>query len=154
MVVVGLLYVYRGMWRGEIRVFLRLSGSCVNVEVYKGGLYNWPSPDFFEVVNLLCECGGVDLELTRPRFSWGRQLAVWMWRCIKEGYIWPGPGFLQVVRLLCECEGVLGSSGRVVNSLDFCLASLKSLGCFYFWCVLSSQWKAVTVNLWILHCQL
>ena len=42
---------------------------------------------------------------------------------------------------------VLGDSGGVVNSRDFCLASLKSLGCFYFRCVLSSQWKAVTVNL-------
>ena len=49
---------------------------------------------------------------------------------------------------------VLGGSGRVVNSLDFCMASLKSLGCFYFRCVLSSQWKAVTVNVRILHCQL
>ena len=34
---------------------------------------------------------------------------------------------------------VLGDSGGVVNSLDFCPASLKSLGCFYFRCVLSSQ---------------
>ena len=50
--------------------------------------------------------------------------------------------------------GVLGDSGGVVNSLHFCLASLKTLGCFYFRCVLSSQWKAVTVNLRILHCQL
>ena len=41
---------------------------------------------------------------------------------------------------------LLGGSGGVVNSLDFCPASLKSLGCFYFRCVLSSQWKAVTVN--------
>ena len=49
---------------------------------------------------------------------------------------------------------VLGDSGGVVNSLDFCPASLKSFGCFYFWCVLSSQWKVVTVNLQILHCQL
>ena len=48
----------------------------------------------------------------------------------------------------------LGDSGRVVNSLDFCLASLKSLGCFYFRCILSSQWKVVTVNLQIVHCQL
>ena len=32
-----------------------------------------------------------------------------------------------------------------------CPASFKSLGCFYFRCVLSSQW---TVNLRILHCQL
>ena len=49
---------------------------------------------------------------------------------------------------------LLGDSGRVVNSLDFCPASLKSLGCFYFRCVLSSQWKAVTVNFRILHSQL
>ena len=49
---------------------------------------------------------------------------------------------------------LLGSSGEVVNSLDFCPASLKSLGCFYFRCVLSWQWKMVTVNLQILHCQL
>ena len=48
---------------------------------------------------------------------------------------------------------LLGDSGGVVNSLDFCPASLKSLGYFYFRCVLSSEWKAVTVNLWILHCQ-
>ena len=31
---------------------------------------------------------------------------------------------------------LLGDSGRVVNSLDFCPASLKSLGCFYFQCIL------------------
>ena len=30
-------------------------------------------------------------------------------------------------------------------------ASLRSLGCFYFRCVLSSQWKAVTVSLRSLH---
>ena len=51
-------------------------------------------------------------------------------------------------------SGLLGDSGGVVNSLDFCLASLKSLCCFYFRCVLSSQWMAVTVNMRILHCQL
>ena len=49
---------------------------------------------------------------------------------------------------------VLGDSGGVVKSLDFCPASLKSLGCFYFRCVLSSRWKVVTVNLRILLCQL
>ena len=49
---------------------------------------------------------------------------------------------------------LLGDSGGVVNSLDFCPASLKSLGCFYFRCLLSSQWNAVRVNLRILHCQL
>ena len=42
---------------------------------------------------------------------------------------------------------LLGGSGGVVNSLDFCPASLKSLGYFYFRHILSSQWKAVTVNL-------
>ena len=47
---------------------------------------------------------------------------------------------------------LLGESGGDVNSLDFCPASLKSLGCFYFQCILPSQWKAVTVNLQILHC--
>ena len=51
-------------------------------------------------------------------------------------------------------RALLGSSGGVANSLDFCPASLKSLGCCYFWCVLSSQWKAVAVNLRILLCQL
>ena len=50
-------------------------------------------------------------------------------------------------------QSLLGNSGGVVNSLDFCPASLNSHGCFYFRCVLSSQWKAVTVNLRILHCQ-
>ena len=49
---------------------------------------------------------------------------------------------------------ILGDSCGVVNSLDFCPTSLKSLGCFYCRCVLSSQWKAVTVNLRISHCQL
>ena len=49
---------------------------------------------------------------------------------------------------------LLGGSGGVVNSLDFYPASLKSLGCFYFQCVLSSQWKAVTVNSRSLQCQL
>ena len=49
------------------------------------------------------------------------------------------------------CMLLLGDSGGVVNSLDFCPASLKSLGCFYFRCILSSQW---IVNLGILHCQL
>ena len=55
--------------------------------------------------------------------------------------------------LLVEVS-ILGGSDRVVNSLDFCPASLKSLGCFYFHCILSSQWKAVAVNLRVLHCQL
>ena len=34
----------------------------------------------------------------------------------------------------------------LLTPLTFAGASLKSLGCFYLWCVLSSQWKAVTVN--------
>ena len=63
----------------------------------------------------------------------------------------------NVFVLLFVClfiPSLLGDSGGVVNSLDFCLSSLKSLGCFYFRCIFSSQWKAVTVNLQILHCQL
>ena len=38
---------------------------------------------------------------------------------------------------LAEGHGssLLGGSGGVVNSLDFCPASLKSLGCFYFRCL-------------------
>ena len=65
-----------------------------------------------------------------------------------------GEAFVMVKRL-GEPESVrlLGDSDGVVNSLDFCPALLKSLGCFYFWCVLSSQWKAVTVNLRILYSQ-
>ena len=48
--------------------------------------------------------------------------------------------FQKFVRVLT----LLGDSGGVVKSFDFCPESLKSLGCFYFRCVLSSQWKAVT----------
>ena len=47
-------------------------------------------------------------------------------------------------------DWLLGGSGGVVNSLDFYPTSLKSLGCFCFPCVLSSQWKAVTVT-WEVH---
>ena len=50
--------------------------------------------------------------------------------------------------------GVLGGSGRVLNSLNFYQASFKSPGRFNFRCVLSSQWKAVTVNSRSLQCQL
>ena len=59
-----------------------------------------------------------------------------------------------IVLDLARDNVLLGDSGGVVNCLDFSPALLKSLGCFYFWCILSSQWKAVTVNLQILHCQL
>ena len=38
--------------------------------------------------------------------------------------------------------------------LTFAWHRLSPLAAFYFRCVLSSQWKAVTVNLRILHCQL
>ena len=53
----------------------------------------------------------------------------------------------------------LGTSYWVIQAglltpLTIYPASLKPLGRFYFWCVLSSQWKAVTVNLRSLHCQL
>ena len=56
---------------------------------------------------------------------------------LKKGHLYPSHA----------AKPVLGDSGGVVNSLDLCPASLKFLGCFYFRCVLSSQWKAVTVNL-------
>ena len=70
-------------------------------------------------------------------------------------HIWPGSeDHFRFLRNSTIVPSVLGDSGGVVNSLDFCPASLKSLDCFYFRCVLSSQWKAVTVNLRILHCQL
>ena len=51
---------------------------------------------------------------------------------------------------------LLGCSGRVVWlwSFDFYPASLKSLGCFYYRCVLSSHWKLITVNSRSLQCQL
>ena len=65
--------------------------------------------------------------------------------CTYEGY--------PALSIAFHHATVLGDSDGVVNSLDVCPASLKSLGCFYFRCVLSSQWKAVTVNLRILHCQ-
>ena len=42
--------------------------------------------------------------------------------------------FLCVNQCQRLCPHVLGDSGGVVNSLDFCPASLKSLGCFYFRC--------------------
>ena len=35
-----------------------------------------------------------------------------------------------------QLRQTVGRFGGVVNSLDFCPASLKSLGCFYFRCVL------------------
>ena len=57
------------------------------------------------------------------------------------------PFHTEVSALSVGPHQLLGDSGGVVNSLDFCPASLKSLGCFNFRCVLSSLWKAVTVNL-------
>ena len=68
------------------------------------------------------------LQSARGRLTWGKQ------SCPKT------VGKVSVSWLL------LGGSGGVVNSLDLCPASLKSLGCFYFRCLLSSQWKAVTVT--------
>ena len=40
----------------------------------------------------------------------------------------------------------MGDSGGVANSLDFCPASLKSLGCFYFRCVLSNVFSSEELN--------
>ena len=71
---------------------------------------------------------------------------------------WKGDGgcvvFLADQKIASSWGIQLGDSGGVVNFFDFCPASLKSRGCFYFRCVLSSQWKVVTANLRILHCQL
>ena len=60
----------------------------------------------------------------------------------------------QLCSLTSQLCNLFGGSGGVVNSLDFYLALLKSLGHFYFWCLLSSQCKAVIVNLQSLRCQL
>ena len=84
------------------------------------------------------------------------------WEPLKifNNLVWGCCSFYQLKILIsnsiftCLYQLILGGSGGVVNSHDFCLASLKSLGCFCFWCVLSSQWKAVAVNLRILHYQL
>ena len=99
-------------------------------------------------------------------FIWSSSSYIWMlhrdrarivglpgslsWTCL-EASQHKVTGLIKVTQP-CACD-ILGDSGGVVNSHDFCPASLKSLGCFYFQCVLSSQWKAVTVNLRILHCQ-
>ena len=53
-----------------------------------------------------------------------------------------------------QLRQTVGRFGGVVNSLDFCPASLKSLGCFTSGAYFFSQSKAVTVNLRNLHCQL
>ena len=83
----------------------------------------------------------------------------WSWKKIEDLSLWNALFALcQTVCYTCEAHWclsncvLLGDSGGVVNSLDFHPASLKSLGCFYFGCVLSSQWNAVTANLWLLHC--
>ena len=96
----------------------------------KGGINNWQDPGFSWLLLGCCMSMGV-CEGERYRFSWGCHVALWMWRCIKEGsitdqaqvflwssgscvnvkvykggiYNWPGPGFLVVVRLLCESGG-------------------------------------------------
>ena len=59
------------------------------------------------------------------------------------------PHICTVLRVIYIC-----GSGGVVNFFDFCPASLKSLGCFYFRCLTSSQWKAVTINSRSIQCQL
>ena len=61
---------------------------------------------------------------------------------------------MSIILLMAKCTkfqktmylNLLGGSSGAVNSLDFYPAPLKSLACFYFWWVLSSQWKAMTVN--------
>ena len=53
-------------------------------------------------------------------------------RCVNHSYSCRVAHSLSAVGLLGSREHsfVLGGSGGVVNSLDFCPASLKSLGCF------------------------
>ena len=51
--------IKEGSITDKVQVFLWSSGCCVNVKVYKGGIYNWPGPGFLEVVRFLCECEGV-----------------------------------------------------------------------------------------------
>ena len=93
--------------------------------------------------------------------GWRCSMAAWMGTCISEWSQLCDSVSEQViiectVRWMCTCvfegrirstgkevchwahSGVLGGLGGVVNSLDFCPASLKSLGCFYCQWVLSS----------------
>ena len=80
--------------------------------------------------------------------SRGGNLLFWLYKPT----LWPWTSRLQTFylsphdTLAYGKASLFGNSSGVVHSLDFCLASLKSLGCFYFRCILSSQWKAVTVN--------
>ena len=53
---------------------------------------------------------------------------------------------LNSARSCCPYCFVVGGSGGDVNSLDFWPASLKSLICFYFRCVLSSQCNSEFAN--------
>ena len=57
-----------------------------------------------------------------------------------EDSVLSGDGTLSSTRLWSPIGRYiwLGGLSGVVNSLDFCPASLKSLGCFYFRCVPSS----------------
>ena len=67
--------------------------------------------------------------------------------------------------LFCACRGVgvtvyisgcciyWAVQAGLLTPLIFARHHLSPLVAFTFLCVLSSQWKAVTVNLWILHCQ-
>ena len=68
---------------------------------------------------------------------------------------------IQLVRVMLICVNscsfsvkILGGSSRVVNSLDFYPASLKSLAVFTSSAYFLHQWKAVTINLQGLQCQL
>ena len=112
-------------------------------------------PDFFQVFFRTFLSGifqvffrtNQDPDFSRSSFSFTRSSFSWLshQRPVRVGLHCQARCDYHIWR---QCS-LLGDSGGVINSLDFCLASLKSLGCFYFWCVLSShsQWKAVTVNL-------
>ena len=107
-------------------------------------LFNPPSYAFCQLRSVVSCCRS---------FSW-----LWKtsWEPLQPLVLTPGTsGTLRRLPLTTSKETeLLGGSGGVVNSLDFYPASLKYLGRFYFRCILSSQWKAVTVNLWSLRCQL
>ena len=65
---------------------------------------------------------------------------------------------LHELHSLCVCKATCAWYWAVqvglLTPLTFARHHLSPLAAFYFPCILSSLWKAVTVNLHILHCQL
>ena len=130
----------------SIKAYMSTSGVCLP-QVKNTFHLNPPS---ISVQLFSCNCAGVSLLVSSKR-----NMAQYNWTCL-YGYKLTAPVKKTKKKTTCYLtvfRDLLGSSGGV-NSLDFCPASLQILGCFYFWCILSSQWLAVTVDLGILHCQL